>query len=79
MERLDFTGDQVEEDSIAELAEFSLHSIFGGMEVFFFFYLSLIIMELVNSRGSNISIPGRNFVHSGSASLLERANTLISQ
>lgn len=78
MERLDFTGDQAEEDSIAELAEFSLHSIFGGMEGFFF-YLSLIIMELVNSRGSNISIPGRNFVHSGSASLLERANTLISQ
>lgn len=77
MERLDFTGDQVEEDSIAELAEFSLHSIFGGMEDFF--YLGLIIMELVNSRGSNISIPGKNFVHSGSASLLERANTLISQ
>lgn len=39
MERLDFTGDQVEEDSIAELAEFSLHSIFGGMEGFFFLIL----------------------------------------
>lgn len=35
MEKLDFTGDQVEEDSIVELAEFPLHSIFGGMEFFF--------------------------------------------
>lgn len=35
VERLDFTRDQVEEDSIVELAEFSLHSIFGGMKGFF--------------------------------------------
>lgn len=48
VEKLDFTGDQVEEDSIVKLAEFSLHSIFGGREGF---YLSLIIMELVNSQG----------------------------
>lgn len=48
VENLDFMGGQVEQSSIVELAEFSLHSIFGGMEDF---YLSLIIMALANSRG----------------------------